>query len=66
MSGRASDFAAGVCTRTAEVEIGDRRPVVRPTGKGTLGKILAGNNIEVSDIAVGETDPPFQVDGCEQ
>ena len=66
MSRCARHLTAGVCAGTAEVEIGDRRPVVRPTGKGTLGEELARNDIEVADVSVGEADPPFQVDGCEQ
>ena len=59
-------FAAGVRTCTAEVEIGDRRLVMCPTGEWALGEELARNDIEVTDVAIGEADPPFKVNGCEQ
>ena len=59
-------FAAGVCACTAEVEIGDRCPVMRPTAERTLGEELARNDIEVPDVAVRETNPSFQVERCKQ
>ena len=66
MPGCSSYFAAGVRTCTAEVEVGDRRAVVRPTGEWTLREVLASDDIEVADVSVGKPDPSFQVDGCEQ
>ena len=61
-----SYLAAGVCACAAEVEIGYGCAVMRPTGERTLGEELARNDIEVTDVSVGETDPPFQVNGCKQ
>ena len=55
----ASYFAAGVRTRTAEIEVGDRCSVVCPTAEWTLSEELACNDIEVTDVTVGEADPPF-------
>ena len=66
MSRCTSYFTAGVCACTAEVEIGNRCPVVRPTAEWTLSEELARNNIEVADVSVGEADPSFKVDGCKQ
>ena len=66
MPGCSSYLAAGVCACTAEVEIADRCTVVRPTGERTLCEVLAGNDVKVTDVSIGETDPPFQVNGCKQ
>ena len=57
----AGDFAAGVCAGSAKVEALDRRGVAAPTSHWSEVEVLFGNNVEVTDVAIGQPHSALEI-----
>src|SRR6185436_8624476 len=61
-AGGAHDAAAGVRRRAAQVEVADRRFVLRPPGSGTEEEELLQRQLSLEDVALRETEGPLDVE----